>query len=274
MYWFFALIVILIVFAFGSSIGSFLNVIVYRVPAGLSILWPASRCPKCLHQLATNDNIPVFGWFLLKGKCRYCHVPIPKRYFLVELATGLLFLLVFAQFGVNWQTWQYWAFFSWLIALSLIDIDTMTLPNPLTQTGLIAGLAFHVGQGLWPVVDVNLMINHLIGGMGGAVLGLWLFDLIGLIGAIALGKTAMGGGDAKLLAMIGAWLGWKYMLLAGFIACCLGAFSGGLAIALGWLKRGEVMPFGPFLAMGAMISGMWGDRILNIYLSLFFPSNI
>jgi len=273
MYWFFALPIILIIFAFGSSIGSFLNVIVYRVPAGLSILWPASRCPKCLHQLATNDNIPVFGWFLLKGKCRYCHAPIPKRYFLVELATGLIFLIVFAQFGVNFQTWQYWAFFSWLIALSLIDIDTMTLPNPLTQTGLIAGLAFQISRGLWPVVDLNVIIHNLINGMGGAVLGLWLFDLIGMIGAIALGKTAMGGGDAKLLAMIGAWLGWKYMLLAGFIACFLGAFSGGLAIARGWLKRGEVMPFGPFLAMGAMISGMWGDRILNIYLSLFFPSN-
>lgn len=261
-------LVTVIVFALGASIGSFVNVVVYRIPAGLSILWPASRCPHCLHKLGKYENAPVLGWLWLGGRCRHCKGAISTRYPLVEAATGLLFLLLFWTFGVSMQTLGYWIFCSWLLALSLIDLDTMTLPNSLTQSGLVAGLVFQmVSATSWVEAVDNLII-----GIIGAVLGLWLFDLISVAGSITLGQAAMGGGDPKLAAMLGAWLGWKYLLLSGFLACAVGAFGGGGAIALGWLTRRQPMPFGPFLALGAVISLFGGEAILSAYLRLVFPS--
>ncbi len=261
-----------IVFALGASIGSFLNVVVYRLPARLSILWPPSRCPHCLHQLGRGENVPVLGWLWLRGRCRHCKSQISSRYPLVEASTGLLFLLVFWTFGVSIQTLGYWTFCSWLLALSLIDLDTMTLPNPLTQSGLVTGLVFGLVTGF--IVQGSWMeaVNQLMFGVIGAVLGLWLFETISVVGSISLGQAAMGGGDAKLAAMLGAWLGWKYLLLAGFLACALGAFVGGGAIALGWLNRRQRMPFGPFLALGAVITLFGGEAILAAYLRLFFAA--
>lgn len=257
-----------IVFALGASVGSFINVVVYRLPAGLSILFPGSRCPNCLHKLGKRENVPVLGWLWLKGRCRHCKKAISIRYPVVELATGLLFLLVFWQFQVSIQTLSYWTFCSWLLALSIIDLDTMTLPNVLTKSGLVAGLVFQIISSTSPVAAVN----NLISGVIGAVLGIWLFDTITLLGSITLGQAAMGGGDAKLAAMLGAWLGWKYLLLAGFLACALGAVVGGGAIALGWLSRRQPIPFGPFLALGAAITLIKGEAILSAYLRLIFPS--
>jgi leader peptidase (prepilin peptidase) / N-methyltransferase len=266
-------IVYTIVFAFGSAIGSFLNVVVYRLPAGLSILWPPSRCPKCLNQLRLSENVPVFGWLWLRGRCNHCHSKISARYPLVEAATGLLFLLIFWQFGVTVQTLGLWALFSWLLALSLIDCDTMTLPNSLTRSGLVAGLVFQVTKGLYPTFSPIDSVNYLVlDGILGAVVGLWLFDTISFAGSIALGQNAMGAGDTKLAALMGAWLGWKYLLLAGFIACAVGAFAGGGAIAIGLLDRRQPMPFGPFLALGAAITALWGEAILSTYWQLFFPN--
>lgn len=260
-----------IVFAFGASIGSFLNVVVYRLPAGLSLLFPPSRCPHCLHQLGKTENVPILGWLWLKGCCRHCKSSISVRYPLVEAATGLLFLLVFWLFEVSLQTLGYWVFLSWLLALSLIDLDTMTLPNPLTKSGLVLGLIFQAAVGfLQPQVSGNA-IAQLMSGIIGAVLGIWLFDIISIAGAFLFGQAAMGGGDAKLAAMMGAWLGWKYLLLASFAACALGAFVGGGAIALGLLSRRQPMPFGPFLALGATLTVFWGETILSTYLRLFFP---
>ena len=262
-----------IVFVFGSAIGSFLNVVVYRLPAGLSILWPPSRCPKCLNRLRLYENVPVFGWLWLRGRCNHCRSPISVRYPLVEAATGLLFLLIFWQFGVSVQTLGLWVFFSWLLALSLIDCDTMTLPNSLTRSGLVAGLVFQVAKGWWPTFSPIDSVNNLVlGGILGAVVGLWLFDIIGFAGSIAFGQNAMGAGDTKLAALMGAWLGWKYLLIAGFIACLAGAFAGGGAIAIGLLDRRQPMPFGPFLALGAAVTALWGEAILSTYLQLFFPN--
>ena len=269
----FNVLVTAIVFVFGSAIGSFLNVVVYRLPAGLSILWPPSRCPKCLNQLRLYENVPVFGWLWLRGRCNHCRSPISVRYPLVEAATGLLFLLVFSQFGLTVQTLGLWALFSWLLALSLIDCDTMTLPNSLTRSGLVAGLVFQVAKGLSPTFSPIDSVNNLVlGGILGAVVGLWLFDIIGFAGSIAFGQNAMGIGDTKLAALMGAWLGWKYLLIAGFIACLGGAFVGGGAIAIGLLDRRQPMPFGPFLALGAAITALWGEAILSTYLHLFFPN--
>lgn len=261
----------LIVFALGASIGSFLNVVIYRIPAGFSILWPPSHCPHCHSRLKTTENVPIFGWLWLRGSCSHCRRPISIRYPVVEAVTGLVFLLVFWKFGITISTLSYWAFLSWLLALSMIDLDTMTLPNPLTQSGLILGLSFQLITILETNFQVSNLLNSLMIGIIGAVVGLWLFDLTSILGSIAFGQTVMGGGDAKLAAMMGAWLGWKYLLLASFIACALGAFVGGGAIALGWLNRRQPMPFGPFLAMGAGLTVIWGDDILSTYFNLFFP---
>jgi len=261
----------LLVLALGASVGSFLNVVVYRLPAGLSLLHPPSRCPKCSHRLRKRENVPVFGWLRLKGRCAHCKASIAIRYPLVEAATGILFVFTFWIFGWSWQTLGYWAFLSWLVALSLIDLDTMTLPNPLTQSGLVAGLVFQIILGFLTTSAVVGSISQLMQGVVGAVLGLWLLDIITIVGSIALGQSAMGGGDAKLAAMMGAWLGWKYLLLAGFLACTVGAFVGGGAIALGWLNRRQPMPFGPFLALGSLLAVFWGETIVSTYLRIFFP---
>lgn len=263
----------LIIFLLGSSIGSFLNVVVYRLPAGLSILWPPSRCPLCLHQLRLSENVPVFGWLRLRGRCAHCHHPISQRYPIVEATVGILFLLIFFKWGISLETIGNMIFFSWLLALSLIDLDTMTLPNVLTRSGLILGLCFQITKGWLPTFNLEIGINNLVlTGILGAVVGLWLFDIIALFGSLAFGQTAMGAGDSKLAAMMGAWLGWKYLLLAGFIACAVGAVVGGGAIALGWYSRRQAMPFGPFLALGAVLTAFWGEAIVSTYLQWFFPS--
>lgn len=262
----------LIVFALGASIGSFINVVVYRLPAGLSLLFPPSRCPHCLTPLKAYDNVPVMGWFWLKGRCRYCKTKISIRYPLVEAVTGFIFLLVFFVFQISPQTIGYWAFCSWLLALSLIDLDTMTLPNQLTKSGLILGIFFQMALGYLPESSLSGLASHVIQGTAGAVIGLWLFEAIAFFGAIIFGKEAMGGGDAKLAAMMGAWLGWKLLLLAGFLACFLGALVGGGAMILSKLSKGQKMPFGPFLALGAAISIFLGESILSAYQQLFLPN--
>ncbi|HAJ60262.1 MAG TPA: prepilin peptidase [Cyanobacteria bacterium UBA8543] len=264
-------VIALIVFVGGASIGSFLNVVVYRLPAKLSILWPPSRCPDCLHQLGKRENVPILGWLWLKGRCRHCKSRISVRYPLVEAIAGVLFLLVFWKYGLGLETLGYWAFLSWLLVLSLIDLDTMTLPDSLTQSGLVAGLVFQGTVGFFQASQLAGISHQLMGGIAAAVLGLWLFDIISWVGSILLGQAAMGGGDAKLAAMMGAWLGWKYLLLSGFIAVAIGAFGGGGAIALGWLDRRQPMPFGPFLALGAALTIFLGQAILSTYIRLFFP---
>ncbi|MBD2329957.1 A24 family peptidase [Alkalinema sp. FACHB-956] len=264
------------IFAFvlflGASIGSFLNVVIYRLPAGLSLIHPPSRCPHCLTPLRKRENLPVIGWLLLRGKCAHCQAPIAARYPLVELITGLLFLATFLHFGWTWQTLGYWVLISWLLSLALIDLDTLTLPNVLTQSGLVFGLAFQTTIGIATTQTLTGGIHGLMTGVIAAVLGVWLLDIITWLGAIAFGKPAMGGGDAKLFAMLGAWLGWQNLLLSGFLACALGAFVGGGAIALRLLDRQKPIPFGPFLALGALIAVFWGNTLISGYLNLFFPT--
>ncbi|NET72847.1 MAG: prepilin peptidase [Sphaerospermopsis sp. SIO1G2] len=261
----------IIVFGLGAAIGSFINVVVYRLPAGLSLLWPPSRCPKCLNQLKAYDNVPVFGWLWLKGKCRYCQTKISPRYPLVEAATGVIFLIVFWLFQFSFLTVGYWAFCSWLLALSLIDWDTMTLPGPLTKSGLVLGLCFQISLGYFTGPSWNSVVKYLIFGIGGVVLGLWLFDSISILGSIAFGKPVMGAGDAKLSAMMGAWLGWKYLLVAAFLACFFGAVVGGGAMMFSRHQMGQRMPFGPFLALGAVIAAFAGEAIVTSYLQLVLP---
>jgi leader peptidase (prepilin peptidase)/N-methyltransferase len=264
-------LIYLIIFFFGASVGSFLNVVIYRLPAKISIIHPPSRCPKCLHSLGKTENIPVFGWLWLQGKCRWCQTPISIRYPLIEALTGSLFVLIFHQFGfmsINdvGLSLGYTIFVSWLIALAWIDLDTMTLPNPLTQSGLIIGL-------IWQFL-LGLMNNGFTGGIDslfqsilGAVVGIWLFDAILILGTLIFRKPAMGGGDPKLVAMIGAWLGWQGVLITAFIACFFGTIVGITAIALKLLGKGKPMPFGPFLVIGAILTMFTGQWILSSYLN-------
>lgn len=258
-----------LVFTFGACIGSFLNVVIYRIPAGISLIHPPSRCPNCLHKLGKTENVPIFGWLWLRGCCRWCKVKISSRYPIIETITGLIFLLVYWRFGYSIQTIGYCAFLSWLLSLSLIDLDTMTLPAPLTKSGLVLGLVF---QGIvgWQIAQGEGIANQLMFGIGGAVSGIWLLEIIALIGAIMLGQQAMGDADGKLMATIGAWVGWKYVLVSSFIACGVGSIIGGGEIALGIIGKKQPMPFGPFLALGAALSLFFGDAIINAYINAFF----
>jgi leader peptidase (prepilin peptidase) / N-methyltransferase len=277
-------IVQVIVFWLGAAVGSFLNVVVYRVPAGLSVLWPPSRCPKCFHQLGMGENIPIFGWLLLRGKCRHCHTPISPRYPIVEALTAMIFVLVYNRYGLSIQTVGYSLLMCWLLALTLIDLDTMTLPNPLTQSGLVLGLAYQFAAGY---MDSNHAItggrDYLIQGILGMLLGIWLYDMIALVGSIMMGRLAQGGGDAKLMAMVGAWSSWKIVLLTGGLASVL-AIGGFIAVAAysaisdrsikaGATKLIKPLPFGPAIALGSTIALFHGDWLVDRYLQLMQSSD-
>ncbi len=267
-------IVQIIIFWLGAAIGSFLNVVVYRVPAGLSILWPPSRCPKCFHQLGLGENIPILGWLLLRGKCRHCRTPISPRYPLIEAITAVIFVLVYNRFGLSIQTVGYSLLMCWLLALTLIDLDTMTLPNPITQSGLVFGLAFQIAAGYLDHRAILGAKEYFIQGILAMVIGIWIYDAIQIIGSIMMGQLAQGGGDAKLMAMVGAWTSWKVVLLAGGLASAL-ALVGFVAVAgYSMLKNGgsagankltQPLPLGPFIALGATIALFWGDGLMESY---------
>ena len=255
------------VFLYGSAIGSFLNVVVYRVPAQISLINPPSRCPHCLHQLGVTENIPIFGWLRLKGRCRWCKGTISPRYPLVEAWTGLVFSLVFLHFGYTTYSLVYWVFLSWLIALALIDFDTFTLPNIILKSGVVVGVAFQMILG-WQNHQLSSTIFMALVSAG---LGLWLLDIVRVIGSFALQIEAMGDGDPKLAALIGIWLGWKYLLVTCFLACLLGAIFGSVAQLSGKLNKQQMIPFGPFLAIGAGLTVFGGNEIISTYMKLFFP---
>ncbi|MGF1588658.1 MAG: prepilin peptidase [Pleurocapsa sp.] len=256
-------------FTFGACIGSFLNVVIYRIPAGISLIHPPSRCPHCQHSLGITENVPVFGWLWLRGRCRWCKAKISSRYPIMEAVTGLVFMLVFWRFGYSIETVGYCAFLSWLLSLSVIDLDTMTLPASLTKSGLLLGLVFQGVVG-WQVAQGQGIANQLMFGIGGTVSGIWLLEIIALLGSIMLGQQAMGDADGKLMATIGAWIGWKYVLLSSFIACGVGSIIGGGAIALGMISKKQPMPFGPFLALGGALSLFFGEAMIDAYLNTFF----
>jgi leader peptidase (prepilin peptidase) / N-methyltransferase len=253
------------VFLLGASIGSFLNVVIYRLPAGKSLLWPPSACPKCGHRLGLTENIPILGWLMLRGRCRHCHTKISPRYPLVETFTALVFLGTYAQFGFTWYSLGYCLFLAWLIALSAIDLDTMTLPNPLTSSGLVLGLVFQSWWGYQNHQTIGGATAGLIGAIGGAVLGIWIYDGIQFFGSLLLGRVAQGGGDAKLMGMVGAWLGWQGVLLTGALASFSGTLLMGGAMVLGLLGRGQKFPLGPFLAGSAAIALFTGNWIIRTY---------
>jgi leader peptidase (prepilin peptidase) / N-methyltransferase len=252
-----------LVFGLGACVGSFLNVVIYRLPAGISLLWPPSRCPKCGHKLGLTENIPILGWLMLRGRCRHCHTSISMRYPLFEAFTALMWLATFWRFGATWQTGGYCLLLAWLIALAAIDLDTMTLPNPLTSSGLVLGVVFQTFLGYQETQTIAGAVQYFMGSIGGMVLGIWIYDIIQILGTLLMGQLAQGGGDAKLMGMVGAWLGWSGVVLTGGMASFVGSAVMGSAILLGSSRR--KFPLGPFLVAGAVVSLFAGDKIIAAY---------
>ncbi|WP_298722197.1 A24 family peptidase [uncultured Oceanisphaera sp.] len=264
----------------GLLVGSFLNVVIHRLPLMLQRDWqqecaefngqppaelptfnlctPRSRCPHCQHQLSALDNIPLLSWCWLRGRCRYCRAGVSKRYPLVELASAALAALALWRFGASPQLLAA-LLFSWvLLCMTLIDIDHLLLPDNLTLPLLWLGL----------LLNINDLFVSLSSAVLGAALGygilwslFWLFKL-------ATGKEGMGYGDFKLLAAIGAWFGWQALLPVLLLASLVGSVLGLALMASKRLGEDRVLPFGPALALAGWVYLLWGTDVINIYWSL------
>jgi leader peptidase (prepilin peptidase)/N-methyltransferase len=244
---------------FGLIIGSFLNVCIYRLPRQESVVWPASRCATCGRVLAWYENVPVVSWLLLRARCRTCGDPISWMYPLVELCTGLTFAVVYALYGPTPLGIARLILACILIVLFVIDLQHQILPNVITLPGIVIGFAF------------SLFVPP---GWREALIGIALGGLVPYAMAEAYlrirGEEGLGMGDVKMLAMIGAFLGWKLMLLTLVLASFAGSIVGVGLIAAGWSRK-YPLPFGTFLAVGAMVAAITGDAILAWYLSYYNP---
>jgi len=268
-----------VVLLFGLIVGSFLNVCIVRLPRGRSIVSPPSHCPLCKKSLKFYDNIPVISFLILRGRCRSCGEPISWRYPAVELLNGLLYVWTVSEFGIGWETFLVMAFCSALIVITFIDYDHQIIPDVITLPGMLAGLMlapfvmsaladplpFHLG-GLLPHAGPYLtgFLNSFIGLLFGATplfaIG-WLWEKLRNI-------EAMGGGDVKLMGMVGSFLGWKGALLTIMLGALAGSVVGITLILLKRHKMDKVIPFGPFLAIGAVMSLFYGYDIVSWYLGL------
>ena len=273
---------VFVIFLLGLLIGSFLNVVVYRLPKMMQRNWegqardylqlpnkddstttfnlilPNSQCPHCGHEIKAWENIPLISWLALRGKCSACKAPISKRYPLVELACGLLSAYVAWHFGFTWQTGGM-MLLSWgLLAMSLIDADHQLLPDdlvlPLLWLGLIVNsfnLFTSLPEALWGAVAGYLSLWTVF----------WLFKLV-------TGKEGMGYGDFKLLAMLGAWGGWQVLPLTILLSSLVGAVLGVIMLRLRNAEASTPIPFGPYLAIAGWIALIWGEQITAGYLHL------
>ncbi|MFH0840340.1 MAG: prepilin peptidase [Candidatus Omnitrophota bacterium] len=246
------------IFMMGSVVGSFLNVCIHRLPRSESIVYPPSHCVNCNNRLRWYDNIPFLSYIFLRGRCRFCARTISPRYFIVELATAFLFLAFFISFGLSAKFILMAALASMLVAATFIDFDFQIIPDSITVSGMIAGIiaAYIFPSLLGEVSRQKALIDSLLGVLAGG----GSIYLIGVLGTIAFKKDAMGGGDVKLMAMIGAFLGWKMALLVFFIAPFFGAFVG---IILKTKYKIETIPYGPYISLAAIIVIFWGNKILN-----------
>lgn len=243
-------------FMFGLCLGSFLNVCIFRLLRGESIVFPASHCLQCGHKLAVKDNIPLLSFILLRGKCRYCQTHLSFQYPIVELLTATLFALAGVRFGWQFQTITAIILISASLVISVIDLREQIIPHLISLPGIGLGLILS----LLPFSPV-----HFTDALTGALLGGGLFFLIQV-----LSKGGMGGGDVNLIAMFGAFLGWQKCLLTIFVAVLIGSMVGGLLILLKQKGRKDPIPFGPFLCLGALVSLFYGQEIITWYFSLPF----
>lgn len=249
------------VFLLGSCLGSFANVVIYRLPKGESVVTPRSRCGSCLKQIAWFDNIPILSWFILRGKCRNCKAAYSFRYPLVELIMGFLFLLTFQKYQISAFTLEYFIFIFGLVTVTFIDFDHMILPDVFTLSGIVIGL---VGAVLNPD-------RIFLEALAGVVFGGGTLWALAYLYQIMRKEDGMGGGDIKLLAWVGAVLGWKAIPFVIIASSVVGSVVG-ISIMI-VQKKGlkTVIPFGPYLALGSVLYFLGGDQLGLWYLRLFFP---
>jgi len=247
--------VIAVVFVFGATIGSFLNVCIVRLPEERSIVRPRSHCPSCGHEIAWYDNVPVLSYVLLRGRCRGCGTRISPLYPTVELLTGALAVALWTRLGTTLAFAGYFVFAAALVTITFIDLDHQIIPDVISLPGIVVGLA---------VSFVSPLVTPL-GAVLGVVAGGGVLLAVATAYQMIRGVEGMGGGDVKLLAMIGAFLGWQSVFVTLMVASLIGSIIGvGLMIH----QRADTklaIPFGPFLAGGALVSLFFGDRILAFY---------
>ncbi len=246
-------------FVFGAVVGSFLNVCILRIPAGISIVSPPSSCPKCGRRIRWYENIPILGYLFLLGRCAGCKTLISPRYPLVEGLNGLLFVLILHSFGFSWATPVYFLLAAMLVVITFIDLDHQIIPDVISLPGILIGFG---GSFLIPWISwSDSLLGILLG--GGLLLAIaWGYEFI-------TKREGMGGGDIKLLAMLGAFLGWKAIFPVVFMASLVGSLTG-IPVMLFKKKNSQLpLPFGPFLALGAIIYLLWGVDIVRWYLALF-----
>jgi leader peptidase (prepilin peptidase)/N-methyltransferase len=246
----------LFAFLFGTIVGSFLNVCIYRLPKEESLIAPRSQCPACRAPIRARDNIPLLSFALLRGRCRDCGHPISWRYPVVEGLTGVLFATTVARFGVTLQAAFLLALLGGLVVATFIDLDHQIIPNAVTLPGIPLGLlaGFLVGEP--PLLD------RLIGALAGA----GFLYLVLFYGGVLYGQDAMGEGDLNLIALIGAFLGWRAVVVTILVGSVIGSAVGILLIVTKRLGRRQHMPFGPFLSLGAGVAMFWGEALIAGYL--------
>ncbi len=245
-----------LIFVFGLCVGSFLNVVIWRLPRKESLIFPPSHCPSCSHRIPPYDNIPLLSFVLLRGRCRFCRAPISLRYPIVELMTGMLFVLPYLVYGLSWECLRGIVFSSLLIAISGIDIDTMLISDILAIPGTIVGvgLSFLSPRLYW----TDALLGAFIG--GGVVLFIYG------VGKIFFRKEVIGLGDVRLLALIGAFVGWRSLFLVIMVASLVGALFYLPSVITGKRGLASEVPFGPFLAFGGIVAFYIGEVCFYLWL--------
>lgn len=252
-------------FALGAVVGSFLNVCIARLPERKSLVRPGSHCPSCGNPIRWFDNVPIISFAVLGGKCRSCGVSISWQYPAVELLTALLFILVMQRFTNVLAMIIYIIFTCSLIVVTFIDLKHYIIPDEISLPGIIVGLALSLLPSQW--TDSQLLSGSFLNSLIGCIVGGGLLYLTAQFSILVFKKEGMGGGDIKLMAMGGAFLGWKLVIMTIIIGSILGAVVGVTLILLRLKKRDEYIPFGPYLALGAMLSLLYGSQLWTGYLA-------
>ncbi|MDD5085832.1 MAG: prepilin peptidase [Candidatus Omnitrophica bacterium] len=252
-----------VVFFLGSCIGSFLNVCIYRLPRGISVVRPGSYCPHCKTPIVWYDNIPLVSYVLLWKRCRSCRRKISFRYYLVELLAGSIFLSLFVYYGLSSFFFFYGYFISALLVVAFVDFEHQVIPDEVSLTGILFGLLFcFVFPGVLDEVNPRLALaDSTLGVLAGGA----MIYATGTIGRFVFRREAMGGGDIKLMAMIGAFLGLRLVIITYFVAPILAAPIG---IILKLTKKADVIPYGPFLALASLIVILFGNQIIQLVLGI------